>query len=432
MQGPISRIRTAVAATAANLATAASRATGRGAGGMIGGLVAAAIDPNIMASLGGGRPAVLVTGTNGKSTTTRMLAGAVGTKHNVATNDGGDNMDAGIISALLAGKDADAIVLECDELHVPKVAERLQPTAFVLLNLTRDQLDRVGEINSIERALRAAVMAHPEATVVANCDDVLITSIAYDHPNVVWVSAGAGWTGDSVTNPRSGGHVVRSSVAHDDNATGESDWYAVDPLPDGREFRRPTPKYAVEGETLVGPEGVAKLELKLPGRANRGNAAQAIAAAVEAFGVPLDTAVHAAAEVDNVAGRYTTVHLGERDVHLLLAKNPAGWQEALSMVDRDADGVVIAVNAQQGDGEDVSWLWDVKFEDFGDTHVVAAGERATDLAVRLTYGGIDHDVVHDAIAAIRACPPGRVEVLANYTALLNLRRALTKEEDYRA
>ena len=422
MQGPISRIRTAVAATAANLATAASRATGRGAGGMIGGLVAAAIDPNIMASLGGGRPAVLVTGTNGKSTTTRMLAGAVGTKHNVATNDGGDNMDAGIISALLAGKDADAIVLECDELHVPKVAERLQPTAFVLLNLTRDQLDRVGEINSIERALRDAVMAHPEATVVANCDDVLITSIAYDHPNVVWVSAGAGWTGDSVTNPRSGGHIVRA----------ESDWYAVDPLLDGREFRRPTPKYAVEGKTLVGPEGVAKLELKLPGRANRGNAAQAIAAAVEAFGVPLDAAVHAAAEVDNVAGRYTTVHLGERDVHLLLAKNPAGWQEALSMVDRDADGVVIAVNAQQGDGEDVSWLWDVAFEDFGDTHVVAAGERATDLAVRLTYGGIDHDTIHDAVAAIRACPPGRVEVLANYTALLNLRRALTKEEDYRA
>ena len=456
MQGPISRIRSAVATTAANLATAASRATGRGAGGMIGGLVAGAIDPNIMASLGGGRPTVLVTGTNGKSTTTRMLAGAVGSKHSVATNDGGDNMDAGIISALLAGKDADAIVLEVDELHVPKVAQRLHPTAFVLLNLTRDQLDRVGEINSIERALRAAVMAHPEATVVANCDDVLITSIAYDHPNVVWVAAGAGWTGDSVTNPRSGGHIVRSfladneKTAHDektadnektahDEKTGRdrpsavaADWYAVEPLPDGREFRRPTPAYAVEGEALVGPEGVVRLELKLPGRANRGNAAQAVAAAVEAFGVPLDDAVRAAAEVDNVAGRYTTVHLGDHDIHLLLAKNPAGWQEALSMVDRDADGVVIAVNAQQGDGEDVSWLWDVAFEDFGDTHVVAVGERATDLAVRLTYGGIDYELIHDPIAAIRACPPGRVEVLANYTALLNLRRALTKEEDYRA
>ena len=428
MQGPISRFRTAVAATAANLATAASRATGRGAGGMIGGLVAAAIDPNIMASLGGGRPTVLVTGTNGKSTTTRMLAGAVGTKHTVATNDGGDNMDAGIISALLAGKDAEAIVLECDELHVPKVAERLQPKAFVLLNLTRDQLDRVGEINSIERALRGAVMAHPDAVVVANCDDVLISSIAYDHPNVIWVAAGAGWLGDSVTNPRSGGHIVRSSVTRDE----ETDWYAVEPLPDGREFRRPTPQYTVTDNALQTPQGAAVLDLKLPGRANRGNAAQAIACAVEAFGVPLDDAVRAASEVDNVAGRYTTVHLGEHDIHLLLAKNPAGWQEALSMIDRDADGVVIAVNAKQGDGEDVSWLWDVKFEDFGDTHVVASGERATDLAVRLTYGGIAHERIPDPVEAIRACPPGRVEVLANYTALLNLRRALSKQEDYRA
>ena len=411
-----------MATTAANLATAASRATGRGAGGMIGGLVANAIDPNIMSSLSGGRPTVLVTGTNGKSTTTRMLAGAVRAKRTVATNDGGDNMDAGIISALLAGKDAEAVVLEVDELHVPKVAERLNPAAFVLLNLTRDQLDRVGEINTIERALRGAVMAHPDAVVVANCDDVLISSIAYDHPNVVWVAAGAGWLGDSVTNPRSGGHVVRT----------DDDWYAVEPLPDGREFRRPEPTYTVTDNALQTPQGAAALELKLPGRANRGNAAQAIAAAVEAFHVPLDDAVRAAGEVDNVAGRYTTVHLGERDVHLMLAKNPAGWQEALSMVDRDADGVVIALNAQQGDGEDVSWLWDVKFEDFGDTHVVAAGERATDLAVRLTYGRIDHERIADPVEAIRACPPGRVEVLANYTALLNLRRALSKQEDYRA
>ena len=122
---------------------------------MIGGLIAGAIDPDIMASLGGGRPAVLVTGTNGKSTTTRMLAAALRADRTVATNDGGDNMDAGIISALMANKDASTLVLEVDELHVPHVADALNPTALVLLNLSRDQLDRVGEINKIERALRA-------------------------------------------------------------------------------------------------------------------------------------------------------------------------------------------------------------------------------------------------------------------------------------
>jgi len=422
-QGRLARIRSSLAVTAARAATAASRATGRGAGGMIGGLVAGAIDPDIMDSLGRGRPAVLVTGTNGKSTTTRMLASAMRTTHTVATNDGGDNMDAGIISALMAGGDASHIVLEVDELHVPAVAKRLAPEALVLLNLSRDQLDRVGEINSIERALRQAVMEHPEATIVANCDDVLITSCAWDHPNVVWVAAGSGWAGDSVTNPRSGGHVVR---------TDDGDWYALEPLVDGTDFRRPTPDWWVDNDGLHTPDGqTVPLSLKLPGQANRGNAAQAIACAVEAFGVPLEKAVAAAEEIDNVAGRYSTVHLGDHEIHLLLAKNPAGWQEALSMLDREADGVVIGVNAQQGDGEDVSWLWDVAFEDFGETKVIAAGERGTDLAVRLLYGGTDHELIHDPIDAIRACPPGRVEVLANYTAFRDLKKALTKQEDYR-
>ncbi|WP_257183343.1 MurT ligase domain-containing protein [Corynebacterium cystitidis] len=417
----LSSLRSRVATTAAKAATAASRATGRGAGGMIGGLIAGAIDPHIMSSLADDRPAVLVTGTNGKSTTTRMLAAALRTKYNVATNDGGDNMDAGIISALMASPDATHIVLEVDELHVPSVADKINPQALVLLNLSRDQLDRVGEINSIERALRSAVTAHPDMTVIANCDDVLMTSVAWDAKNVIWVSAGAGWLGDSVSNPRGGGHVVRT----------EDDWYAVKPLPNGSTFRRPTPDWVVTPEGITTPDGqLVDLDLILPGQANRGNAAQAIAAAVEAFDVGLDAAVGAAEAVDDVAGRYSTVHLGDHEVHFLLAKNPAGWQEALSMLHRDADGLVIAVNGQVADGEDLSWLWDVRFEDFEGVSVIAAGERGTDLAVRLLYAEIDYELIHDPIEAIRACPPGRVEVLANYTAFRDLKRNIAKQEDY--
>ncbi|WP_293771968.1 Mur ligase family protein [uncultured Corynebacterium sp.] len=410
--------RTAVATTAAKAATVASRATGRGAGGMIGGLIAGAIDPNIMASLAGGRPAVLVTGTNGKSTTTRMLAAALRSQYAVATNDGGDNMDAGIISALMAGKDATHIVLEVDELHVPHVADAIAPQALVLLNLSRDQLDRVGEINKIERALRGAVEAHPEMTVIANCDDVLMTSVAYDAKNVIWVSAGAGWLGDSVACPRTGGHVVRT----------EDDWYAVKKLEDGREFRRPTPTWSISADGVVAPSGTVPLNLALPGRANRGNATQAIAAAVTAFNVPLSSAVAACESVDDVAGRYSTITLGDHQIRLLLAKNPAGWQEALTMVDRAADGLVIAVNGQEADGVDMSWLWDVKFEDFESLAVKAAGERGTDLAVRLVYADISHELIADPVAAIAACPPGRVEVLANYTAFRDLRKALLKAQ----
>lgn len=95
------------------------------------------------------------------------------------------------------------------------------------------------------------------------------------------------------------------------------------------------------------------------------------------------------------------------------------------MVDRTGAGVVIAVNGQVPDGEDLSWLWDVRFEDFSGVQVVAAGERGTDLAVRLGYADVEHTLVHDTISAIKSCPPGHVEVIANYTAFLQLNRRLS-------
>ena len=119
--------------------------------------------------------------------------------------------------------------------------------------------------------------------------------------------------------------------------------------------------------------------------------------------------------------------VGEHTVRMLLAKNPAGWQEAMSMIDGTAEGLVIAVNGQVPDGEDLSWLWDVRFEHFESTRVVAAGERGTDLGVRLTYAGAEHSLVADPVAAIASCPPGRVEVLANYTAFRDLNTAMAKE-----
>ena len=187
----------------------ASRVTGRGAGAMIGGLVAMTLDRSILGQLGAGRRTVVVTGTNGKSTTTRMTAAALGTLGSVATNAEGANMDAGLVAALAGARDAALAALEVDEMHVPHVADAVDPSVIVLLNLSRDQLDRVGEINHIERTLRAGLARHPSTVVVANCDDVLMTSAAYDSPNVVWVAAGGGWAGDSVSCPRSGEIIVR-------------------------------------------------------------------------------------------------------------------------------------------------------------------------------------------------------------------------------
>lgn len=404
-------VRGRAALAAGSAARWASRVTGRGAGAMIGGLVAAKLDHSILRQLGVGRRTALVTGTNGKSTTTRMLAAALSTSGHTATNGEGANMDAGLIAALATARDAPLAALEVDEMHVPHVADALSPSVIVLLNLSRDQLDRVGEINHIERTLRAGLSRHPAAVVVANCDDVLVTSAAYDCPNVVWVAAGGGWANDSVSCPRSGEVIVRDG----------RNWRST-----GTDFSRPDPAWWFDDESLHGPDGVAfPMDLALPGAVNRGNAAHAVAAAV-AMGADAAAAVSAVSGVDEVAGRYRTVRVGWHTARLLLAKNPAGWQEALSMVDKTAAGVVIAVNGQVPDGEDLSWLWDVRFEHFGDTQVVAAGERGTDLAVRLGYAGVEHTLVHDTIAAITSCPPGHVEVVANYTAFLHVQRALER------
>src|SRR4029078_4748152 len=184
----------------------------------------------------------------------------------VATNAEGANMDAGLVAALAGARDASLAALEVDEMHVPHVADAVDPMGIVLLNLSRDQLDRVGEINHIERTMRCALARHPETVVVANCDDVLMTSAAYDSPNVVWVAAGGGWANESVSSPTTGEIIVRDG-AH---------WYST-----GTDFKRPTPQWWYDDTNIYGPEGFSlPMRLALPGAVNRGNGKKGVGCAV--------------------------------------------------------------------------------------------------------------------------------------------------------
>ena len=427
-------VRSRVANAAGAAARFASRALGRGSGGMIGGEVALRISPKFLAELAAPFSSVIVTGTNGKSTTTRMVRAALETAGPVASNINGDNMTSGVITALMQGKGASRAALEVDEMHVPAVAADVAPDVFVYLNLSRDQLDRVGEIGTVEKRLRAGAAAHPNAVVVANCDDPLIVSAAADNPRVVWVAAGAGWGGDSAAYPR-GGRVVRNG----------EDWHLI-PAFDGEELpdlvSRPAPHWwlsdvelAPEGPRalLHGPGDVAvPLDLKLPGRANLGNAAQAVAAAV-AMGIDPAAAAAAVSSVTEVAGRYSVHDVNGRKARLMLAKNPAGWQEAMTMVDPRVDQVVIGVNGQIPDGQDLSWLWDVDFSGVNrpGRRVIACGERGADLAVRLEYEGVHCDLVALPMDALALCEPGRVEVLLNYTAMRDFKIVLDRKEGKR-
>ncbi|GAA0253633.1 MurT ligase domain-containing protein [Saccharothrix mutabilis subsp. mutabilis] len=397
-------LRTAAAVRLGNMSSKLSQKMGLGAGGMIGGRVALKLDPQALAHLTAGRRVALVTGTNGKTTSTMMLARAVSALGRVATNHGGANMPDGHVTALSKQPDAPFAVLEVDEGYFPEVCRASTPAVAVLLNLSRDQLDRVGEVRTIEKSLRTALAGVP-GVVVANCDDIMVTSAARDAREVVWVATGTGWHNDAASCPRCG-DPIRWEGEH---------WHCT-----GCDLARPKPDWVTGDGHLVTPTGEKlDLTLRLPGKFNAANAVMATAAAF-ALGVPVAEAVERLRAVSNVAGRYRTIQRSGHRARLLLSKNPAGWSETLNVV-READHpAVLVINAQEADGRDLSWLWDVPFERLRGRQVIASGERATDLAVRLTYAEVEHTIVPDPLKAIDAMPPGAVEVIANYTAFRDL------------
>ena len=161
------------------------------------------------------------------------------------------------------------------------------------------------------------------------------------------------------------------------------------------------------------------LDLQLPGRANRANAAMALATA-EVFGLPVERALPRLREVTSVAGRYTTVERDGRQLRLLLAKNPAGWLEAFDVLD-PALPIILSVNAQGPDGRDTSWLWDVDYRILRGRPVYVTGERRLDLALRLDVADVPFQLGDTFEQALAAQPPGKIDVIANYTAFQQIR-----------
>jgi UDP-N-acetylmuramyl tripeptide synthase len=387
-------------------AAALSRVCRLGSGGMIGGRVMRALQPTVLADLCRGRTVVLVSGTNGKTTTTRMVASAIGTFGEVACNASGANMPDGMIAALAERPHAPYAVLEVDERYLPAVLPRTTPAAVVLLNLSRDQLDRMAEVRHTVRAWHNALARHPDITVVANGDDPLITDAAQATDHQVWVGAGALWNSDSVSCSRCAASLYRSPGGWHCRCCG---------------LARPQPDWQLAGSSrLAGPGGRSvPLALRLPGVVNVRNAAMAVAAAVS-LGVPLPRAVAGAESVAEVDGRYRVVDFHNHAVRLLLAKNPAGWAETLRILGEHTHPVVLAVNARGADGRDLSWLWDVPFEQLHGRHVSVCGERAADLAVRLNYAGVAYRILAEPSQAVTSLPPGPVDLVANYTAFREL------------
>jgi UDP-N-acetylmuramyl tripeptide synthase len=433
--------RTRLAAGAGTAVAGLSRLLGRGGGSVVGGRATLALDPRALEHLAAGHAVGLVSGTNGKTTTTSLLRAGLATTGPVVTNLLGANLPPGLTSALVGSPPGAPAALEVDEAWLGRVVDATAPAVVLLLNLSRDQLDRNNEVRRLASSWRAIFAGRSGTTVVANADDPLVVWGAGAADDVVWVAAGQPWTADASGCPKCGARILFSPTAGAAagaaaggaaGAAGAAPGWACSSC----DLRRPDLAVTIEDGRVVSTDGWSvSLRLALPGRCNQANAAIALAAAVRMGADPV-AAMEAMASTAEVVGRYRTVDAGGVDARLLLSKNPAGWLELFDILAPPPGPVVVAINARIADGRDPSWLWDVPFERLAGRLVVASGERSADLAVRLHYAEIDHVRIPDPVEAVREA--GRhaaaltttdarrpaVDVVANYTSFQELRSRL--------
>jgi UDP-N-acetylmuramyl tripeptide synthase len=421
-----SRARVALAASRA--ASGLSARLGRGRGTVIGGAVAARIDPQLLRHLAIGRTTAFISATNGKSTTATLLSAAVrATLGATVHNDGGSNMEAGLIVALDGDRAARYAVLEVDELYLGPLSRAVRPSVVTLMNVARDYLERGVRYKRLIRHWRETVATIDwPCTIVANADDPLVVwSLRGPRgprpPELVWVSGGHRWAGD--------GMVCRDCLLtlHSNPASDPpGDWWC-----ERCGQRRPEATWTLRHGSVhgVGREGTpidVRLDVGMAGAVNEVNALFALATAVQ-LGVPPEAGAAAFKGVIDVDGRYGRRVLDGRAVRLLLSKNPASWQETVDMVAASEEPLIFDITAR-GDfnARDTSFVWEAPIERLAGRPVIATGVRAHDIALRLEMAGLDVRAIPDPFEAIRTVPPGPVTVATNYPAFLELRDALAR------
>jgi lipid II isoglutaminyl synthase (glutamine-hydrolysing) len=434
----------------ARLARSASRRLGKSGGTTAPGRVLLRVQPDALERMAAKleRGSVLVSATNGKTTTAAMLAGALERDgRRLVHNSAGSNMGWGVATALLdAGEEPGQLGLfEVDEAWLPRVAEAVEPDLYLLANLFRDQLDRYGELELLADRWAELVAAHEgKARFVLNADDPLVADLGRGREGVTYF----GVEDDSQALPALQ-HAADSK--HCRNCGHAYDYEAVYLGHLGR-YRcpncgrtRPEPAVAATEVTLEGmdgsrvrlrtPQGDLAFTLPLPGLYNVYNAVAAAATALE-LGVPLQTIGQALESFAGAFGRVETIPVNGRALSILLVKNPTGANEVLRTLTLE-DGQLdlwLALNDNTADGRDVSWIWDADFELLAGRvrSVTCSGTRAEEMALRLKYAGVDaepsvdRDLGRSLDSAIEGAGSERVFALPTYTALLDLRDLLAR------
>jgi UDP-N-acetylmuramyl tripeptide synthase len=377
--------------------------------------------PRAMARLSHG--VVVITGTNGKTTTTKMVATILTERYRVLTNDTGSNFVRGAITTAVehsrwSGRlPYDVAVFELDEAWAVRFTQVVPPQRLLLLNVMRDQLDRFGEIDTTARLLGRVAAATTEA-VVLNRDDPRVAALAAD------TTAAVSYFGVAPE--------LRPRFPNDEELYGGPMY--VSGVPAAAELRALPSEGAPATVLRIGGDDVRVL-LRAEGAHNAQNAAGAAALALT-FGLTPAEVAAGLRRVSPAFGRGQSFDVEGRRLVLQLVKNPAGFRQTLRTLDyADPAAIVIAINDEYADGRDVSWLWDVDFT--GTLHgrsarLSTSGARAADMAVRLRYDDIDVvDVEPDLEKAVRqamsAVDSGQqVVVFSTYTAMWALHAILLR------
>jgi lipid II isoglutaminyl synthase (glutamine-hydrolysing) len=441
-------VRLELETLAARAVGTASRAAGRGGGTTLPGKLLWKVDPGAVDALAAKLSAgvALVSATNGKTTTTAMAARILSVEHRLAWNNAGANLLSGLASALVSARGAELGLFEVDEAALPEAIERTKPSAISLANLFRDQLDRYGELEILAEKWREAVTKLPSATtLVVNGDDPVVADLADGRRNVLRFG---------LNDPRH----ARPALQHAADSKycvrcGTPYEYAAAYVGHLGEYRCPACGHArppldvvareIELDGLTGsrfrldaPAGSVRVELRLPGLYNVYNAAAAASLAF-ALGASPATVQAGLEDFSAAFGRFERIGTGTKTIIVLLIKNPAAANEALRTLETGVPPVlVVALNDAIADGQDVSWIWDVDFEPLLPHvgRVIASGDRAAELGLRLVYGGLPEERLEVVPELERALDRGLelieagtdLVVLPTYTAMLALRGILTE------
>lgn len=403
----------------------------RGGGSALPGLVVEKIDPDFMRRTLSTLPlgVAVVSGTNGKTTTTKMVVELLESQGlKVFTNRTGSNFTRGVAAALLGevdwrGRlDADVAVLELDEAHAVHFVNKVPPRYSLLLNVLRDQLDRFGEIDKTAELLQH-IASKTTGTVVLNREDPRVARIAQtlDEPEVLYFGLD-----DSLLSTFPNDDDMRAAPGSPVPAA------PARPAADVvlRRVGADDADFEYDGATVT-------TGMKLRGVYNIFNAAAALTLArgvSGARGTGTDQAglLTALSKVAPAFGRGESLVVDGLPLELVLVKNPSGFRLGLKSFPAAGYATMIAINDSYADGRDMSWLWDVEFDTLRDSGVdQLTGSRAYDMALRLQYddvaiGAVDTEIAPALAAFIRGGEGKPKRIFCTYTAMLAIRRELSK------